>query len=153
MFLRAARVRPVASNAQGIRQRRKDGGFTLLELLAVLVILAVIIAIAVPLIGNVIERARQDATIGTAGQIAEAARLYLTTERNGQFAGQTVRVKELVDTKYLNQPYDGWGNAIDQENSNVKFGEDGDLESVTLVSEKLQTKTFTAEMIRNKQWE
>ncbi|MBT9252348.1 MAG: prepilin-type N-terminal cleavage/methylation domain-containing protein [Brockia lithotrophica] len=157
MLLRAALVRPAVPNAQGSRRlRRKDGGFTLLELLAVLVILAVIIAIAVPLIGNILERSREDATISTAGQIAEAARLYLTTENNGQIAGQTVTVKDLVDNGYLAQPYDGWGQPIDQGDSSVTFKQDGDLDSVTLKSNSTKLangKTFSADQIREKKWQ
>jgi len=151
MLLRATLVRPEVPNAQGIRRlRRKDGGFTLLELLAVLVILAVIIAIAVPLIGNILERARQDATINTAGQIAEAARLYVTTEKNGQFT-DPVTVDELVKSNYISQPYDGWGNQITE--GTVVFNADGSLKEVTLTSTKIGTKTFSADQIRNKQWQ
>ncbi|RKQ84720.1 type II secretion system protein [Brockia lithotrophica] len=156
MLLRAACVRPAVPNAQENRRlRRKDGGFTLLELLAVLVILAVIIAIAVPLIGNIIERSKQEATINTAGQIAEAARLYIISEENGQLANKTVDVATLVNSGYLTQPYDGWGAKI-EGTSSVEFGANGDLKQVTLISDKLGNnpgKVLTADQIRQKKWE
>lgn len=152
MLLRATLVRPATPNAQGSRRlRRKDGGFTLLELLAVLVILAVIIAIAVPLIGNILERSKEDATISTAGQIAEAARLYVTTEANGDFTTKnSVDVNDLVTNNYITKPYDGWGNEITA--GTVTFNSDGSLKEVTLTSDKIGTKTFTAADIRDKKW-
>ncbi|MBT9253636.1 MAG: hypothetical protein KM296_08150, partial [Brockia lithotrophica] len=111
----------------------------------------VIIAIAVPLIGNILERSRQDATINTAGQIAEAARLYVTTEKNGQFANAKVDViTELRDKNYITKPYDGWGEEITA--GTVEFDDQGNLSKVTLTSTKLGTKEFTADNIRKKEW-
>ena len=45
-------------------------GFTLVELLAVIVILAVILAVAVPVVLGVINKSREDALNSTAGMIA-----------------------------------------------------------------------------------
>lgn len=47
---------------QKLRQLlKKEKGFTLVELLAVIVILAIILAIAVPVVGNVIDNSKEEA--------------------------------------------------------------------------------------------
>lgn len=59
------------------KQRLKNQrGFTLVELLAVIVILGIIAAIAVPSIGNIIEKSKIDAVKSDAIQLINAARLY-----------------------------------------------------------------------------
>ncbi|MGM7702191.1 type II secretion system protein [Pseudalkalibacillus sp. Hm43] len=59
---------------------KTEKGFTLVELLATIVILGIIAAIAVPAIGNLIENTKQDAHEANAKQMVEAARLYVLTE-------------------------------------------------------------------------
>jgi type IV pilus assembly protein PilA len=54
---------------------KEQKGFTLIELLAVIVILGILAAIAVPAIGNVIDKSRNDATVAEAISIIDAARL------------------------------------------------------------------------------
>lgn len=51
-------------------------GVTLVELLAVIVILGIIAAIAVPTIGGLIERTRENAAKATYTNVLEAAQLY-----------------------------------------------------------------------------
>lgn len=77
--------------AQAIKRRlskeENQKGFTLIELLAVIVILGIIAVIAVPLIGNVINKSRADADVATARQIYDATRMYIIGEKNGDFSG------------------------------------------------------------------
>ncbi|MDD3453816.1 MAG: prepilin-type N-terminal cleavage/methylation domain-containing protein, partial [Bacilli bacterium] len=54
-------------------------GFTLVELLAVIVILAVIALISVPIILGIIEKSKKGATEDSAYGILEAANLYYAT--------------------------------------------------------------------------
>ncbi|UOE93311.1 prepilin-type N-terminal cleavage/methylation domain-containing protein [Alkalihalobacillus sp. LMS39] len=54
-------------------------GLTLIELLAVIVILAIILAIAVPAIGNLINRTDDRATVSDAAQVIAAAKLHVAT--------------------------------------------------------------------------
>ena len=51
-------------------------GVTLVELLAVIVIMGIIAAIAVPAIGGLIENTRKNAAIAQLDQMVEAANLY-----------------------------------------------------------------------------
>ena len=57
----------------------KKKGFTLIELLAVIVVLAIIAVIAIPIITNVIEKARSSALKDSAYGLIEAANLYYAT--------------------------------------------------------------------------
>ncbi|MGL4624368.1 MAG: type II secretion system protein [Culicoidibacterales bacterium] len=54
---------------------KNQKGITLVELLAVMVIVGIIAAISIPAIGNLIENTRKDAYISTGKNLQEAARL------------------------------------------------------------------------------
>lgn len=54
---------------------KNQKGLTLVELLAVIVILGIIAAIAVPSIGNIIDNSKKDAHIANAQQLVSSARL------------------------------------------------------------------------------
>lgn len=58
---------------------KNQKGLTLVELLAVIVILGIIAAIAVPSIGGIINNSQKDAHIANAEQMANAARLMATS--------------------------------------------------------------------------
>ncbi|MCM3758102.1 type II secretion system GspH family protein [Sporosarcina aquimarina] len=58
------------------KKLKNEKGLTLVELLAVIVILGIIAAIAVPSIGNIIENSRQKAILADASNAMEAANLY-----------------------------------------------------------------------------
>jgi type IV pilus assembly protein PilA len=57
---------------------KEQKGFTLIELLAVIVILGIIAAIAIPAIGNVINKSESKAKVQEGLQIINAAKLHIT---------------------------------------------------------------------------
>jgi type IV pilus assembly protein PilA len=59
---------------------KEQKGFTLIELLAVIVILGIIAAIAIPAISNVISKSNAKADAQEAVQIINAARMYVANE-------------------------------------------------------------------------
>jgi type IV pilus assembly protein PilA len=65
---------------KNLKKRLKNQrGMTLVELLAVIVILGIISAIAVPSIGGLIDKTKKDASVAEGIQIINAAKLYETT--------------------------------------------------------------------------
>ena len=68
----------------------KKKGFTLIELLAVIVILAIIALIAIPLIGNVIEKAKIGALENSVNRLIESANMY--------YANQSIKGEQAIET-------------------------------------------------------
>lgn len=58
---------------------KNKAGFTLVELLAVIVILAIIAAIAVPSVAHIINNTKEDAKVAEAIQIVDASKLYVAS--------------------------------------------------------------------------
>ena len=100
--------------------RNREEGFTLVELLAVIVILGLIVAIAIPAIGGVIDRARNDSETAETQLIIDAARLYYTTNPT---APGTVTTQKLIDEGYLEERSDG-----EAQDGTVDKNADGKLE-------------------------
>lgn len=79
---------------------RREDGFTLVELLAVIVILGIILAIAIPAIGNIISDSEGKATAAENELILDAARLYFTAEET---VTNPVTVEALMTAGYLEE--------------------------------------------------
>ncbi len=95
---------------------KKRNGFTLVELLAVIVILAIILVIAVPQIMNVIEDARKGAFESSVKSVAAAA--------ENQYAVSEVLGKDKPEGNCLNKDWAGL-NAKDYSSCNVSCTTDG----------------------------
>src|SRR5699024_7221557 len=117
------------------RMREKlnnERGLTLVELLAVIVILAIVGAIAFVMIGNIIENSKKDAAVADALQAINSAKLY-ETAKNPEFP---VKISDLQDEGMLDTLYDPWTKEP-LTNTDNKVSKSGEGEySVTLNASK-----------------
>ncbi|BAQ11586.1 prepilin-type N-terminal cleavage/methylation domain-containing protein [Bacillus sp. OxB-1] len=82
------------------KRMKNEKGLTLVELLAVIVILGIIAAIAVPSIGNIIQNTREKAFIADAQNALSAANLYFTEKNPAD--NDEVELQDLIDEGFFN---------------------------------------------------
>lgn len=110
---------------------RNERGLTLVELLAVVVILGIVSVIAVPSIGSIIDNSKRDAHIANARQMIEAARIYATNEGA---ATSSATLDELATKGYIDYPTDPFTSQPYTKNNENKVTWDSQIQtfSVTL---------------------
>ncbi|WP_339263579.1 prepilin-type N-terminal cleavage/methylation domain-containing protein [Solibacillus sp. FSL W7-1472] len=79
---------------------KNEKGLSLVELLAVIVILGIVAAIAIPAIGNIIENSRYNAVKADGINVINAANLYFVDNPGAA----DVTVKQLLDSTFLDTP-------------------------------------------------
>lgn len=125
-----------------LKKRLNQKGLTLIELLAVIVILAIVAAIAVPAIGNVISNSRVGAIKGDAQTAMAAANIYFTD--NGSANGATVTVAQLVTADLLDSPASLTSGTITKGASGNTFTGAGTTGGITVTFTDAGANAFTA---------
>jgi type IV pilus assembly protein PilA len=93
---------------KSIKKRLKNQrGLTLVELLAVVVILGIIAAIAVPNIGKLISKTEDDAKVAEGIQIINAAKIYANSSKLTFNASDAATLTETQLASYLDNLKDG----------------------------------------------
>jgi len=88
---------------------RSKKGVTLVELLAVIVILGIIAAIAVPAIGGLIDRQRTNAALASHEVVMNQAKTYVLGE--GKVQGNTFSLADMIPGYVDANPYDDYAAA------------------------------------------
>ncbi|WP_068779465.1 prepilin-type N-terminal cleavage/methylation domain-containing protein [Paenibacillus sp. GM2] len=136
------------------RLRKEEKGLTLIELLAVIVIIGIIAAIAVPLITGMLDKTKDNARVATANQLFEAAKLRSIAINNGELK-ESHSLADLIGDEYiqagLTDPKTGKsfgaGTTVNLDKINstepvVSLAVDGDTFTYTV--EELTKSTATA---------
>ena len=94
-----------------MRNLKNKKGFTLAELLVVVAIVAVLVAISIPIFTSQLEKARESTDVANMRAAkAEAVTAYLSDEKTGTFFYDAANGK-LLDTK----PTDGYGKGTTKD--------------------------------------
>lgn len=107
----------------------KEDGFTLVELLGVIVILGIILAIAIPGIGNIVENARTSTEKHQEELVLDAARMYFLDgadekegAKKGEVSVELLKSSGYLESKDINATLAG-KTIIETETGLVKFKE------------------------------
>jgi type IV pilus assembly protein PilA len=115
-------------------------GFTLVELLAVIVILAVILVIAIPNVLSIIDKSRKDSTVSTAKMMVKAAQLKIA---NGDFAAPSLAKSTLAKMSAL---------GLDNVTKDADGGSYTDATSYVLISNESGVIKYAVQIVGSKRW-
>lgn len=117
-------------------QKKKDNkGFSLVELIVVVAIMAVLLGVLVPTLVRHVETSKHQKDISAISEIREAIEIalanekYATLEGTIVFTGAEVEIKE--DTKFTEKPSTDISDFMKEVISNINGGEKDDKEALS----------------------
>ncbi|MED3906083.1 type II secretion system protein, partial [Geobacillus thermodenitrificans] len=131
---------------------KNERGLTLIELLAVVVILGIISAIAVPSIGGLIDNSKKDAHVANAQQMINAAKIAVTADKSLIPDGSKpvkIELKKLESNGYLEKVKDPDGGTYNKTDSYVMISNDNNKlsYSVKLINDKRGVQNDNGEAV------
>jgi type IV pilus assembly protein PilA len=115
------------------RMSWNEKGYTLVELLAVIVILGIIASVGLVSIDSVIATSKDKTFVNNAKAIIHAADLYLNDEVEDKNSVETITYEELFNNNYINQFHDPYtGEVLSPSDTTYVKLTDGKISSVCL---------------------
>ena len=108
---------------------KNQRGLTLIELLAVVVILGIISAIAVPSIGGLIDNTKKDAHVANAQQMINAAKIHVTSQPDD--IGD-LSLEDMIEEGLIESFDDPDGGNYNVETSSVTVNKAGNAYTYTV---------------------
>ncbi len=130
---------------QQLKKLKNERGLTLVELLAVIVILGIISTIAFVMIGNVMDNAKKDAQLANAQQLIASAKLY---EASGNDITGNVSAADLHSADFIDDLVDPWNKESQLEGSSVTKTDSGFTVTIKSASDKGNITDATEAQLR-----
>ncbi|MBO8128748.1 MAG: prepilin-type N-terminal cleavage/methylation domain-containing protein [Peptococcaceae bacterium] len=102
------------------RQARNEKGFTLIELMVVVIILGILAAIAVPRFIGQTDTAKQKAALAELASIKTAIEIYYAENSTLPFSGNHTLTDELTNSG-IDNPIDPWGGSYHYDTSGDSY--------------------------------